>query len=424
VRAFLENLKRGSPWHEAGIASAGNGAVMRIAPVVVPHLRRPSPGLWADTALCGMITHNDSASLASCVALVRMIWSILSFERPPDPMWWPESFVATARELETGAAYRPRGRDFLDYSGPLSGFVERYVPPAFEEGLSVWDACDRWYSGAFLLETMPSVLYILMKHGDDFEAALLRAVNDTKDNDTIAAIVGAVLGALHGKQAIPKRWLDGLVGRTGASDDGRVLELIDAAKAVWWDASPAETKAAPKEENSIFPGFLDLVAEVHDRSPLAGSAAHGGHHWRLVAWTGHTLMQQLRGVDPLVVLLFALFHDSQRESEYGDPGHGRRGADLARELLTMPRWKIDGYQLDLLVLACELHTGSGPTSDATLGVCWDSDRLNLWRVGTKPDAGYLSTATARAPERIEWAREVQRKDFTWTEIHEAYSALP
>jgi ADP-ribosyl-[dinitrogen reductase] hydrolase len=81
---------------------------------------------------------------------------------------------------------------------------------------------------------VPSVLYILMCHGDDLEEAIVRAVNDTKDNDTIAAIVGAAVGALHGKDAIPQRWLSNLLGRTAATDDGRVFELLEQARALWW----------------------------------------------------------------------------------------------------------------------------------------------------------------------------------------------
>jgi hypothetical protein len=55
---------------------------------------------------------------------------------------------------------------------------------------------------------------------------VLRAVNDTWDNDTVGAIVGAVVGALHGRRGLPPEWIDGLLGRTGADDDGRVFELI------------------------------------------------------------------------------------------------------------------------------------------------------------------------------------------------------
>ena len=74
-----------------------------------------------------------------------------------------------------------------------------------------------------------------MRHGGDFEEALVRAVNDTKDNDTVAAIVGAAMGALHGKAAIPPRWIHGLSGRITDRDDGRIPELIAEAKSTFWD---------------------------------------------------------------------------------------------------------------------------------------------------------------------------------------------
>src|SRR5262249_52108449 len=86
--------------------------------------------------------------------------------------------------------------------------------------------CNRWHSGAYLLETVPSVLLILARHGDDPEEAIVRAVNDTRDNDTIAAIVGAAMGALHGESNLPLRWRDGLLGRTSADDDGHVQKLV------------------------------------------------------------------------------------------------------------------------------------------------------------------------------------------------------
>ena len=44
-----------------------------------------------------------------------------------------------------------------------------------------------------------------MVHAGDFEEAVVRAVNDTRDNDTVAAIVGAVLGAFYGRSGIPSR---------------------------------------------------------------------------------------------------------------------------------------------------------------------------------------------------------------------------
>jgi ADP-ribosylglycohydrolase len=73
-----------------------------------------------------------------------------------------------------------------------------------------------------------------MRHGHDPEEAIVRAVNDTRDNDTVAAIVGAAVGALHGADALPRRWREGLLGRTRFDDDGHVFELIEEARRAFW----------------------------------------------------------------------------------------------------------------------------------------------------------------------------------------------
>ncbi|MGH6953883.1 MAG: ADP-ribosylglycohydrolase family protein [Alphaproteobacteria bacterium] len=233
VREFLAANRAGAPWWQSGPESAGNGALMRIAPILIPHLQAPTAELWVDTALAAMVTHNDRASISACLAFVRILWELLSMSRPPPPEWWAEKYVEVARPLEGDTRYRPRGGAYLDYSGPLWRFVEMTVPDALRAGRTVREACNAWYSGAFLLETVPSVLYILARHGDDPEETLVRAVNDTKDNDSIAAIVGAAVGALHGADALPARWRSGLLGRTGADDDGRVFELLASARAAF-----------------------------------------------------------------------------------------------------------------------------------------------------------------------------------------------
>jgi ADP-ribosylglycohydrolase len=235
VREFIGNRKRGRPWYECGPHSAGNGALMRIAPVLIPYLRSPSPCLWTDTAIAATLTHNDAGSTSCCLAFVSMLWELLRMKPPVEPDWWLDSYVRVAKPLEgNDTRFQPRGGLCADYTGPLWRFIEEQVSKAWQQELSVLRAGDIWYSGAFLLETMPSVLYILMRHGNDPQEAIVRAVNDTKDNDTIAAIVGAAVGALHGKSALPERWVRNLTGRTTDSDDGRVFELLRSAQETWF----------------------------------------------------------------------------------------------------------------------------------------------------------------------------------------------
>ncbi len=235
VKEFIRRHKdQGLQWQLAGVDSLGNGALMRIAPVLIPHLQLPHSSLYADAALDAMVTHNSHGNVAACVAIVNMLWQLLAMHRAPEPSWWVDSFVSVARELEGQTTYRPGMPEVVNYEGPLWRFTELMCRDALETHMSVVDACNHWGSGASLMETVPSVLYILAMYGHDPEAAIVRAVNDTKDNDTIAAIVGAAVGALHGLAALPPRWVKDLDGRIRRDGRSEVFRLTLQAKQVFW----------------------------------------------------------------------------------------------------------------------------------------------------------------------------------------------
>jgi len=230
---FVHARRAGASWWEAGQASAGNGALMRIAPILLPHLSGDRESLWRETAIAAAITHNDPLAIASAVAWVALLWRVIGGDVPDTPDAWLDVYTDVLRPLDHDQAYDTRVPDGLlsGWRGSASALLDGPVRRALAQGLNVHTACNSWYSGAYLLETVPSVLYILARHGHEPAEAIERAVNDTRDNDTIAAIVGAAMGAAHGTTWIPSRWMDGLLGRTGTDDDGRVFELIDEAVA-------------------------------------------------------------------------------------------------------------------------------------------------------------------------------------------------
>lgn len=234
MREFLRNFKdNGAPWDQAGAESAGNGALMRIAPVLLPHLKSPSSNLYAEAALAGMVTHNDYASNAACVAFAALLWEMLHKQAPPQPEWWVETYCQFAGPLEGQSVYQSR-MPGVHYRGPVWQYARDEVARAMRENWTIEQASNRWGSGAYLLESVPNVLYILARHANDPEQAILRAVNDTYDNDTVAAIVGAVVGALHGKAALPERWLKGFLGRTNDHNDGHIFRLIEESRVKFW----------------------------------------------------------------------------------------------------------------------------------------------------------------------------------------------
>jgi ADP-ribosylglycohydrolase len=235
TKEFVINYKdRNKRWYAAGLDSLGNGVLMRITPIVVPYLRNPHPSMYADAALDTMITHNAFGNISTCVAFVNILWELLAMSSPPEPNWWIDTYCSVAQALEGDAEYHPKIAHHNSYQGSLWQFTDKVVREALSRRMTVLEACSWWGSGASLFETVPSVLYILANHAENAEEAIIRAVNDTKDNDTIAAIVGAAVGALHGLKYIPDRWIDGLTGRTRNDDDGEVFKLILEAKKTFW----------------------------------------------------------------------------------------------------------------------------------------------------------------------------------------------
>lgn len=133
--------------------------------------------------------------------------------------------------------------------------------------------------------------------------------------------------------------------------------------------------------------------------PLNGD--HGVGHWARVMENG-LRMAEMTGANVEVVKLFAIFHDSRRLNEVTDPGHGPRAAEFAAELRGT-EFELPDKEFSLLHRACAGHTHERTHPDITIQTCWDSDRLDLGRVGVTPHPNRLCTAVAKMPEVLKWA---------------------
>jgi uncharacterized protein len=146
----------------------------------------------------------------------------------------------------------------------------------------------------------------------------------------------------------------------------------------------------------------ELVQRVVAQHTLSPFSLHGVPHWARVLDNGRRLAR-LTGARDDVVQLFAIFHDACRETHDFDEGHGRRGADLAKEV--RGDWfELDDHGMFALWEACAYHSdGRNEHSDPTVATCWDADRLDLARVGITPDPRRLCTKEARIPLMLDWA---------------------
>lgn len=67
-------------------------------------------------------------------------------------------------------------------------------------------------STGYVVDTLEAAMWCVMST-NDYGSAVLRAVNLGGDTDTVAAVTGALAGALYGEEGIPPEWLSALVGR-------------------------------------------------------------------------------------------------------------------------------------------------------------------------------------------------------------------
>ena len=145
----------------------------------------------------------------------------------------------------------------------------------------------------------------------------------------------------------------------------------------------------------------ELIATIRAQFALNWYGIHGIQHWERVRDNGLRLARTT-GANPMVVELFAYLHDSRRLDDWEDPGHGARAAAYLRTLRER-HFDISDEEIELLVHACRHHSDGLMEGDVTVLTCWDADRLDLGRVGIRPDPKYLCTSAARNPEMLAWS---------------------
>ena len=135
----------------------------------------------------------------------------------------------------------------------------------------------------------------------------------------------------------------------------------------------------------------DLIIEIREyaMSRWTLGKTHGVSHWDRVYENGKMLLTP--EVDPLVVGLFAYLHDSCRKNDDEDYYHGPRAAEWIETLRDNYLKNLTDEEFSLLQEACRQHTMKRKTGNPTVDACFDADRLDLWRIGIKPNPDRLAT---------------------------------
>ena len=177
--------------------AAGNGAVMRCAPIALFHAFDP-PRLIADSRLSALITHGDPKAATSCVLVNAAIAHFLHGGDRTDP--WQHGM-----KLLTPGEQQPWHR--------LPGI--EHVP---ESAIA---------SNGYTVSSVEAAFWCFVR-ASSFAQAIELAASLGDDADTTAAIAGALAGAFYGQSAIPTLWTDRLMDRDHLADTA--LRLVRAGQ--------------------------------------------------------------------------------------------------------------------------------------------------------------------------------------------------
>lgn len=205
TRRVLRRVAEGEGWESASRAAweaspegrnAGNGSVMRCAPIAVAYADAPAE-LAAASRASSRLTHYDPRCVHGCAVLNRTVAGCLRDDPAP---------------LEAALSALPE-----EAPGELVAALEP-VP----EGIDP----DALRPTGYVVDTLQAALY----HGltaPDAETAVVDAVNMGGDADTIGAVAGAVAGGRFGARELPDRWLSELDRADELRRLGRELAELD-----------------------------------------------------------------------------------------------------------------------------------------------------------------------------------------------------
>lgn len=191
VRAALKRFEdTGEPFSgSADPQSAGNGSLMRLAPVPIFFANDPEKAIEM-AGESSRTTHGAPAAVDACRYLAGLIVGaihgtsnddLLSPFYAPIPGYWEQHPLC------------PQIQEIAE------GSFKRKSPPAIR-------------GAGYVVKSLEAALWSF-HHGRDFREGCLLAANLGDDADTTAAIFGQIAGAFHGTAGIPEAWMERLYDR-------------------------------------------------------------------------------------------------------------------------------------------------------------------------------------------------------------------
>ncbi|GAA4917995.1 ADP-ribosylglycohydrolase family protein [Streptomonospora salina] len=243
---FVSDRMTAAAWkrYTSGVPSAGNGSLMRTAPLALAYLT-DREGLAAAADRFSRLTHSDPEAAEACILWCEAIRHAVvhgEFDGLRDAVTLlPDHRRQVWRDRFDEAASHPPA------SFCSNGWVVHALQAAWSAIIRTLIPAHRPAEGSF--------------RADHFRHALEAAVRAGHDTDTVAAIAGGLLGARWGVSAIPLEWqriVHGWPGYTVRDLAAQGIGIAFGTDSTGWPAAHHQ----PRPEDAAIP-----VHTAHPRDP-------------------------------------------------------------------------------------------------------------------------------------------------------------
>lgn len=184
--------------------SKGCGGIMRVAPVAL-YLSQIKDFEENDIAIIAAriaaVTHGHVLGYIPAAYLAALLCFIL------------RGYMLMEASYMTDNLIKKLFPDYEDTKKCLK-LIERAremaIPSEDEDGGDDSTAIRSLGEGWVAEETLAIALYCSLKYTEDFEKAIITAVNHDGDSDSTGAVTGNILGAYSGLRGIPQKMIDGI----------------------------------------------------------------------------------------------------------------------------------------------------------------------------------------------------------------------
>jgi ADP-ribosylglycohydrolase len=226
--AWRRRVQQKLPWGQTGGYADTTEAIERTLAIAVRYARQPSQ-LAKAVAANTLLTQADDTVISMTVAYAAVLSLLVQGHRLDADLSGKLMKLVKTGDLpfhavtsdnlqppKPGDPDPPRAGRFASPDALLSPSYmaaaavdpEIRIEPAWKVSLVYGMPCAIYHQ-------LPAAYYLAARFHDDFESAVLHAVNGGGQNQARAILTGALVGAQTGVAGIPQRFLDGLADSAG-----------------------------------------------------------------------------------------------------------------------------------------------------------------------------------------------------------------